>query len=147
MINAPAPITGGINWPPVDAAASMPAANRAGKPALRIKGIVMTPVETVLATEEPETEPIKPDPNTATKPGPPIILLARERDKSMMKSPAPDFTRNAPKRMNMKTKLHEIREIEPNMPSVLKKLRYMSVSRLKPGKVNMPPSHCPQTTT
>ena len=103
MINAPAPITGGINWPPVDAAASTPAAKRAGKPALRISGMVITPVDTVLATLEPDTDPIRPDAKTATKPGPPTNRPAAQRASSIIKSPAPDLTRKAPKRINMNT--------------------------------------------
>ena len=147
MMKAPAPITGGINCPPVDAAASIPAAKRAGKPAFCINGIVMTPVDTVFATDEPDTDPIKPEPKTATKPGPPTILLAAARDNSMMKSPAPDLTRKAPNKINMKTKLHEIREIEPNIPSVLKKLLYKRVSKLNPGKEKGPEIRLPQRTT
>ena len=83
-MNAPAPITGGINCPPVDAAASTPAAKREGKPAFCIKGILITPVDTVFATLDPETEPIKPEPITAMKPGPPITLPAAARDTSIM---------------------------------------------------------------
>ena len=60
-------MTGGISCPPVEAAASTPAAKRAGNPALRINGMVMTPVDTVLATEEPDTEPIKPEPRYGNK--------------------------------------------------------------------------------
>jgi len=103
MINAPAPITGGISWPPVEAAASTPAAKRAGKPAFRINGMVITPVDTVFATLEPETDPIRPEANTATKPGPPTNRPAAQRANSIIKSPAPDFTKNAPNRINMNT--------------------------------------------
>ena len=50
-------MTGGMSCPPVDAAASTPAANLGVSPERTIIGIVMTPVETVVATAEPETEP------------------------------------------------------------------------------------------
>ena len=60
MTKAPAPMIGGISWPPVEAAASTPAANFGGKPARFISGMVMTPVEAVLATAEPEIVPVRP---------------------------------------------------------------------------------------
>ena len=60
MMKAPAPMTGGISGPPVEAAASTPAAKRGVKPARFISGMVITPVVTTLATEEPEIEPIRP---------------------------------------------------------------------------------------
>ncbi|CSC69947.1 Uncharacterised protein [Vibrio cholerae] len=84
MMNAPAPITGGMSCPPVEAAASTPAAKRAGKPAFFIMGMVITPVETVFATLDPDTDPIKPEASTAIKPGPPTTLPAAARDTSMM---------------------------------------------------------------
>jgi hypothetical protein len=57
---------GGINCPPVDAAASTPAANLGVNPDRVIIGIVITPVDTVVATAEPDTDPIRPEPMTAT---------------------------------------------------------------------------------
>jgi hypothetical protein len=59
-------MTGGISCPPVDAAASTPAANLGENPERTIIGMVITPVDTVVATADPETDPIKPDPTTAT---------------------------------------------------------------------------------
>ncbi len=117
MTKAPAPMIGGINWPPVDAAASTPAANCAGKPARFIIGMVMTPVETVLAIAEPEMVPVSPEAITATSPGPPITRPATARDMAMTKSPAPERTRKAPNRMNMKTKVTEIWAMLPNSAS------------------------------
>ena len=70
MMNAPAPMIGGMSGPPVEAAASTPAANRGVNPARFISGMVITPVVTTLATEEPEIEPIRPEASTATWPGP-----------------------------------------------------------------------------
>ena len=92
---------GGIIWPPVEAAASTPAANLGGKPTRFINGIVITPVVTVLATAEPEIEPIRPEPTTATMPGPPVKRPAAARARSITKSPAPERTRNAPNSTNM----------------------------------------------
>jgi len=42
--------------------ASTPAARCAGRPVRFINGMVNTPVETTLATAEPEIEPIREDP-------------------------------------------------------------------------------------
>jgi hypothetical protein len=52
MMKAMAPITGGINCPPVPAAASIPAATLGGIPVETIIGIVMLPI--VAASEEGE---------------------------------------------------------------------------------------------
>ena len=120
MTKAPAPMTGGINWPPVEAAASTPPANFGGKPARFISGMVMTPVETVLATADPVIDPMRPEPRIATIPGPPVMRPAAARASARMKSPAPERTRNAPSRMNMNTKVQEMRAIGPNIPSVPK---------------------------
>ena len=54
MINAAAPIIGGINWPPVDADASVAPANSGLNFAFFIIGIVNDPDATVFATELPE---------------------------------------------------------------------------------------------
>ncbi len=94
---------GGMSCPPVEAAASTPAENLAGKPARFIKGMVTTPVEAVLATAEPEIVPISPEAITATRPGPPTIFPATARAKSITKSPAPDRSKKAPNRMNINT--------------------------------------------
>ena len=71
ITKAPAPIMGGINWPPVDALASTAPANGAGKPARFIIGMVMTPVDAVFATALPLMVPVNPEEITATNPGPP----------------------------------------------------------------------------
>ena len=101
MMKAPAPMTGGISGPPVEAAASTPAAKRGVKPARFISGMVITPVVTTLATEEPEIEPISPEASTATWPGPPTKRPAATRARSITNSPAPERTRNAPNSTNM----------------------------------------------
>jgi len=108
---------GGISWPPVEAADSTPPAKVAGNPARFIIGMVMTPVDAVLATADPDIVPVNPLAKTATKPGPPTKRPAAAREMSMMNSPAPDLRRKAPNRMNMKTKVEEIRAIVPNRAS------------------------------
>ena len=79
ITKAPAPMIGGISWPPVDDADSTPAANFGSKPARFINGMVMTPVDAVLAIAEPEMVPVRPEATTATSPGPPTSLPAMAR--------------------------------------------------------------------
>src|SRR5690625_6792721 len=55
MIKAAAPIIGGIICPPVEAEASVPAANSGLNPDFFIIGIVNEPEATVLSTELPDT--------------------------------------------------------------------------------------------
>ena len=145
ITNAPAPIIGGMSCPPVDAAASTPPANLALKPAFFINGIVITPVEAVFATAEPEIIPVNADENMATNPGPPVILSATQRDSSMMKSPPPERSRNAPNKINIKTKLEEIVAILPSKASSPKVLLKSTVSKFKPLNFITPgikgPSH------
>src|SRR5699024_12254470 len=57
IINAAAPIKGGIICPPVDAEASVAAANSGLNPAFFIIGMVKEPEATVFPTELPETIP------------------------------------------------------------------------------------------
>ena len=94
---------GGINWPPVEALASTAPAKGAGKPARFIMGMVMTPVEAVLATALPLMVPVKPEDITATNQGPPCTRPATARLRSITNSPAPERTKNAPKMMNTNT--------------------------------------------
>ena len=84
---------GGITCPPVDEAASIPAANRPRKPLAFIKGIVMTPVDAVFATADPLIVPVSADDKTATKAAPPLIFPATTFDISITKSLAPETTR------------------------------------------------------
>ena len=57
--------------PEVEEAVSTAAANRGLKPAFFIIGIVMDPMDTVLATALPDVVPINPEAKTATIPGTP----------------------------------------------------------------------------
>ncbi len=119
MMNAPAPMIGGINCPPVEADASTPAANLALNPFAFINGIVMTPVDAVLATAEPEIVPVNAEDITATNAAPPRSLPAILLDISMTKSEAPDTTRKAPKIINKVIFAEEMVVMIPNMPSSL----------------------------
>ena len=75
--------------------------------------------DSVQEPAEPETEPIKPEPMTATCPAPPWKRPAILCAILTMKSPAPDFSRNEPNRMNMNTNVLEMFATMPNMPSPL----------------------------
>ena len=100
MMNAPAPMIGGISWPPVEAAASTPPANLGLNPIRFIMGMVMEPVPTVLATALPETDPMMPEAKTAILAGPPVVRPISDRARLMMNSPAPDLIRNAANKTN-----------------------------------------------
>ena len=60
MMKATAPMIGGVICPPLDAAASTAPAKCDFKPLFLIKGIVITPVPTTLATALPEIVPNNP---------------------------------------------------------------------------------------
>ena len=72
MINAAAPIIGGIICPPVEAAASVAPANSGLNPAFFIIGMVKDPVATVFPTELPETVPCSALATTAAFAVPPV---------------------------------------------------------------------------
>ncbi len=72
MIKAAAPMIGGVICPPAEAAASTPPAKWPGYPRRFMLGIVSAPVETVLATEDPEIVPKNADDTTETLAGPPV---------------------------------------------------------------------------
>ena len=59
------PITGGINWPPIDEEFSIAAAVAGGRPALIMAGIVAEPTVIESAAPEPLTVPISIEPMTA----------------------------------------------------------------------------------
>ena len=110
---------GGMSCPPVEAAASTPPANCGRKPLDFINGIVMTPVDAVLATAEPEIVPVKAEERTATKAAPPLIRPATILEISITKLLAPDTTRKPPKIINNVMFVTEILARIPNIPSSL----------------------------
>ncbi len=73
MMKAAAPITGGMIWPPDEAAASTAPAKAGRRPARFMIGIVKVPVDTTLATALPDTVPIIALQKIATFAGPPRI--------------------------------------------------------------------------
>lgn len=100
MINADAPITGGMTVPPVDAAASIPPATAGRYPVRIIMGIVIFPVIATLADAEPEMlAVIKLAPTAAFAP-PPARVPRKDRHIFVKKSDAPDRIRNTPNTRN-----------------------------------------------
>ena len=98
MMNPPAPMIGGMNMPPMEAAGSMPPATWGLNPAFFIIGMVKAPVDTVLAMAEPEMDPNRPEAMTETLAGPPILCPTAARGQSMKNRCAPHRSRNAPNR-------------------------------------------------
>ena len=76
ITNAPAPINGGIIWPPDDATASTDAANLLGYFNFIIAGKVTIPVEATFADADPDIEPNRADDITETLAAPPLSLPA-----------------------------------------------------------------------
>jgi hypothetical protein len=110
---------GGISCPPVEAAASTPAANLGRNPFDFISGMVITPVEAVLAIADPLIVPVSADESTATNAAPPRVRPATTFDSSITKSLAPEATRKPPKIMKRVMLVEEILARMPNMPSSL----------------------------
>ena len=103
MMKAPAPMTGGMSCPPVEAVASTAPANSGRHPTFFMSGIVKVPVVATFATDDPLIVPSSPDATTATFAGPPGLLPASESARSLKKRAPPLAPRKAPKRMKRKT--------------------------------------------
>src|SRR3546814_16176947 len=106
-MKTPAPITGGMNCPPVEAIASMAPASCGRKPVRFMSGMVKEPVVTTLATEEPEIEPHSAEVRTAILAGPPRQRTAKAVPRFMNTSPAPERYRKATKNMKGKKKIEK----------------------------------------
>ena len=74
MMKAAAPITGGINCPPVEPTDSIAAARVGEKPERAISGMVTMPTATTLLTAAPEIMPNSAEPTTAILAAPPRKL-------------------------------------------------------------------------
>ncbi len=83
MMKAAAPITGGINCPPVEPTASIAAARMRENPDRTISGMVTMPTATTLLTAAPEIMPNSAEPTTAIFAAPPRNV------------PIPDMARSA----------------------------------------------------
>src|SRR5690625_4895936 len=116
IIKAAAPINGGIICPPVDAEASVAAANSGLNPAFFIIGIVKDPEATVFPTELPETIPCKALAATAAFAVPPVYFPVTANAKSLKKLPILVWMSMTPKNKNRKMNLEEIWIGVPNTP-------------------------------
>ena len=96
MMNAAAPITGGMSCPPVDATASTAPATWGLYPFRFISGMLMVPVVRTFATAVPEIIPIRLDPTTDAFAGPPRLRPVAPVAMSINTRPAPECSRNAP---------------------------------------------------
>jgi len=82
-----------------------------------MSGMVMAPVVTVLAMEDPDMEPMAADATTAALAGPPLNLPMVAKDKFIKYSPAPVFSNSEPKSTNKNTKVAETRSGIDQSPS------------------------------
>src|SRR5882757_6848659 len=78
MMKAAAPITGGINWPPVEPTDSIAAARYGVKPDLIMAGMVTMPTASTFDTALPEIMPNSAEPTTAILAAPPRNLHIAE---------------------------------------------------------------------
>ena len=120
MMKAPAPMIGGMIWPPVDATASTAAANAGRKPSFFIIGIVKAPVVTTLAEALPEIVPNKALATVATLAGPPRNRPAARIESSRKPVPPPVSPTKAPRNTKMAMMLAEIPVSCPQIPPVVR---------------------------
>lgn len=118
MMNAPAPMIGGMSCPPVLAAASMAPAKCGLKPARRMSGIVNVPVVTTLATALPDREPMNALATAAVLAGPPRVRPATRSARPMRSAPPPATSSTAPNSTNKYTKSADTPSGTPHIPSV-----------------------------
>ena len=82
-------------------------------------GIVIEPLPTVFATEEPEYIPSSAEEITATFAGPPLAQPATEFARSTKKLPIPVFSRKAPKIMKNTINVEQTFKGVPGIPLVV----------------------------
>src|SRR5699024_1606161 len=116
MMKAAAPIMGGISCPPVEAVASVAAATCGLKPARFMMGMVNEPEATVLATEDPETIPCRPEAATAALAGPPVKRPAARNARSLRNWPMLVRSSTTAKNRNKKMKFDDTWIGVPNTP-------------------------------
>jgi len=87
------------------------------KPDFFIIGIVNVPVVTVFAIEEPDINPVIPEPRIAALAGPPRILPTIAKAKSKKYLPPPAFSKIAPNNTKRKIKSTDTPMGIPNMAS------------------------------
>ncbi len=143
IMKAAAPMTGGMIWPPVDAAASTAPAKYGLYPTFFIRGMVKAPVVAVFAMELPFIVPRRPLANMATFAGPPVILPAALRARSLKNCAPPDSLRNAPNRINRNTKVAETPRAVPYIPSGTRYICWTILSTGYPLCMKSPGAYLP----
>jgi hypothetical protein len=137
-MKTPAPITGGMNCPPVEEMASIAPATQGRNPVRFIMGMVKLPVDTTLATEEPEIDPKRAEVTTAILAGPPLHLPVKAFPSSIKNPPAPLRSKKAPNTMKGKTKVAKVAVTTPNIASWVLKVNSMIRSRDIPAWLIFP---------
>ena len=112
--NPAAPITGGVICPPVEATASKAPATLGEKPAWRMSGMVMTPVDATLDTALPEIEPNMADATTAILAEPPRVRPMRVAASWVNHSEPPARISNWPMKMYITTTMQQMYIDSPN---------------------------------
>ncbi len=143
IINAAAPIIGGIIIPPVEAAASTAPAKRGDRPMLFIRGIVKVPVVATLATALPLSEPVRAEEITATCAGPPRRRPAIARARSLNSAVAPLTLKNEPNRIKTIIAVDAVDSVIPKTPSPVINRRNNRRSIENPACPKIPIKYCP----
>ena len=138
MTKAPAPISGGMIWPPDEATASTAPARAGGYPSRRIAGSVIAPVEATLAEAEPEIEPNSAEARTETLAAPALRRPAAAAARFMKPWPASPALRTAPMMTNTATMLTETPVRLPHRPPSATTMVPRKLSRGRPGWPNSP---------
>ena len=138
ITKAVAPITGGINTPPVEAQASTPPANERLMPMRRMAGIESTPVVSTLLITLPLMEPIRPLEKIDTLAGPPRTWPKSAKAKLMKNLPPPLFCSTTPNTRKPITRPANACSGTPMMLSVLM-VWYIAVSGRLEGNAWMGP--------
>ena len=131
-MNATAPIIGGVNCPPLEAAASTAPAKEFLKPCLFIIGMVKTPVPTTLATGLPEIVPNIALATMAECAVPPLILDVAAVAILRRIAVAPVASKTAPKTIKTKTIEETISVGRPKTPEKLYQTVWITSSKEKP---------------
>jgi hypothetical protein len=103
MMNATAPITGGMSCPPVEATASIAAAECGLYPALRMSGMVITPVDRTFDTALPEIVPKRLDAMIDIFAEPPRERPMAAEDSSVKNVDPPERNSSAPNKRKAMT--------------------------------------------
>ena len=100
--------------------------------------MVNEPVDTTLATDDPEIDPNSAEVRTAILAGPPRHLPVSAVPSSMKNCPAPLASRKAPKIMNGKTKVAKVAVTTPNIASWVEKVNSTMRSTPMPECASFP---------